>query len=80
MADNVELPGDIAGIIWAVASDPRPALRPVEQTLADTLHLLSHCLLLTHWRAVEPVSRMADTQWVSLQHAVERLTTERQAL
>ena len=84
MAGNAELPGDIAGIIWAVASDPRPALRPIEQTLAETLHLLSHCLLLTHWRsdarAVEPVSHTSDTQWVSLRHEVERLTVERQAL
>jgi hypothetical protein len=84
MAGSVELSGDIAGVIWAVASDPRPALRPIEQTLADTLHLLGHCLLLTHWRGdahvVEPESRMSEAQWVALRHEVERLTTECQTL
>ena len=84
MAGSVELPGDIAGIIWAVASDPRPALRPLEQTLTDTLHLRSHDLLLSPWcgdaHVVEPENRTFDTQWVSLRHEVERLTAERQTL
>jgi hypothetical protein len=72
------LPEDFAGMLWAVASDPSPALRPVEHWLVDELHLFSHQLLLEHVRHDVSMSSSTDSQLVTLQREVEQLQAERQ--
>lgn len=59
--DNPALADDIAGMLWAVASDPRQEIRQVEQALVQELHLLSHALLLAQLRR--------QVQVVAQQHA-----------
>jgi regulator of replication initiation timing len=83
-ADSPTLPADIAGIIWAVASDPRPGMRAVEQALVEELHLLSHCVLLAQWRGEIMVAGIAQstvsTQRATVEHTLAQLSAERQAL
>jgi Uncharacterized protein conserved in bacteria (DUF2325) len=71
------LPADLAGMLWTVASDPSPALRPVEHWLVDALHLFSHQLLLEHIRHDATVSASTDAQLIALQREVEQLQAER---
>jgi hypothetical protein len=72
---------DIAGLIWAVASDPRPDFRTIEQTLIGELHLLSHCLLVAQFRGQLRVPAVAsevpavDPQLVALQQEMACLQT-----
>ncbi|MGE3538476.1 MAG: DUF2325 domain-containing protein [Candidatus Tectimicrobiota bacterium] len=56
-SDPTEEKCDIASVIWAVASDPRPAVRPLEQRLTDELHWLSYGLLLAQWRQNKRATR-----------------------
>ena len=78
------LPKDIAGIIWAIASDPRQEFRPLEETLVNGLHLLSHHLLVTHLRGdasfVGAEKTVTATQETALQQEVAQLRSEHQAL
>jgi hypothetical protein len=70
---------DIAGLIWAVASDPRPDFRAIEQTLVGELHLLSHCLLVAQFRgqlhvpAATSEVPAVDPQLLALQQETIRL-------
>jgi len=83
-ADSPTLPADNAGVIWAVASDPRPAMRAVEQALVEELHLLSHCVLLAQWRgeimAVGAAPSAARARSAACEHTIAQLSAERQAL
>jgi Uncharacterized protein conserved in bacteria (DUF2325) len=82
--DSPTLPAELAGVIWAIASDPRAEMRPIEQALAEELHLRSHCLLLDHFRASPPAVRTdrgrADAQYAALAQETARLRAERQDL
>jgi hypothetical protein len=46
MGGQTALPDALPGILWAVRSDPREAVRPIEKSLIDELHWLSHCLFM----------------------------------
>jgi hypothetical protein len=78
------LPKDMAGIMWAIASDPRQEFRAWEDMLVNGLHLLSHHLLVTRLRGethvVAPEKTTAPPQETVLQQEVMRLRSEGQAL
>ena len=78
------LPNTLPGILWAICSDPREAIRPIEKSLIDALYLLSHCLLLAQFQGnahiVRPEDNMLHTQLETLQKALEQLEVERYAL
>jgi hypothetical protein len=77
-------PDTLPGILWAVCSDPREAVRSTEQSLIDELHLLSHCLLLAqvqgYIQIAGPEDKMADSKRDTLQQELEQLKAERYAL
>lgn len=65
----------LPGIMWAVCSDPRQALRPIEQFFIEELHLRSHCLLLAQFRGdMQPA---VDAEREALEQTLNRLETER---
>ena len=84
LGDQPILPDTLPGILWAVCSDPREAVRPTEQLLLDELHLLSRCLLLAqvqgYIQIVGSEDKMADPERDSLQQELEQLKAERYAL
>ena len=73
----------LPGTMWAVCSDPRPELRPIEQFLTEELHLRSHCLLLAQFRgethsAADPAAASAKCE--ALEQTLKQLETERSGL
>ena len=78
------LPDSLPGILWAVSSDPRESVRPVEKLLIDELHWLSHCLLLAQLQGqieiVGPEEKMSRPDRAILCQEVEQLKAERATL
>ena len=73
----------LPGMMWAVCSDPRLELRPIEQFFIEELHLRSHCLLLAQFRgethpAADPVATSAKRE--DLEQTLKQLETERSVL
>ena len=76
------LPESLPGILWAVSSDPREGVRPIEQMLVDELHLLSHCLLLAQFHGdikIIDADHQDDAMCERQQQTFERLQAERDA-
>ena len=76
-------PGQLPGMMWAVCSDPRQEMRPIEQFLIEELHLRSHCLLLAQFRGeIDPVadSAAANAERKALEQTLKQLETERDDL
>jgi DNA-binding transcriptional regulator YbjK len=84
MQAETTLPKDIAGIIWAISSDARAEIRPLEETLINGLHILGHALLLKHLRGDAVFTAVAESPPTAsdtpLQHVVTQLSTERRTL
>ena len=84
MGSQTALPDVLPGILWAVCSDPREAVRPIEKSLIDELHWLSHCLLLAQFQGYiqaggpdgGPKENMSDTERDTLQHELAQLKAE----
>ncbi len=74
------LPNTLPGVLWAVCSDPRGAVRPLEKLLIDELHFLSHGLLLAQFqgrnRMIGLKSTQVSTELESLQDELAKLKTE----
>lgn len=73
----------LPGMMWAVCSDPRQEVRPIEQFFIEELHLRSHCLLLAQFRgetqpAADPVAVNAERE--GMEQTLKRLETERDDL
>ena len=76
-------PSLLPGMMWAVCSDPRQELRPIEQFFVEELHLRSHCLLLAQFRGeapseTEPADANAERE--TLERTLKQLKTERDDL
>jgi regulator of replication initiation timing len=82
MANDLTNAADVAGFLWAITSDPRPALRAVEQGFVEELHLLSHRLLLAQFQGEEDGRRLdrsaadADVSQRALEQKVQQLMAE----
>ena len=78
------LPETLPGLLWAVSSDPRDSVRPLEKRLIDGLHWQSHCLLLAQFqgdvRVVGPEETPSATEKDALQQALEQRHAEQCAL
>ena len=73
----------LPGVMWAVCSDPRQEVRPIEQFFIEELHLRSHCLLLAQFRGEirpAPGSAAADAEREALDQVLKEVETERDAL
>ena len=73
----------LPGMMWAVCSDPRPQLRPIEKFFIEELHLRSHCLLLAQFRGEAPSETDpagADAEREALGQTLKQLETERDDL
>ena len=73
----------LPGMMWAVCSDPRQDVRPIEQFFIEELHLRCHCLLLAQFRgephsAADPAAANAERE--ALEQTLKRLETERDDL
>ncbi len=81
--EQVQSSNLLPGMMWAVCSDPRPEVRPIEQFFIEELHLRSHCLLLAQFRG-EPHSdadpAAANAEREALEQTLKRLETERDNL
>ena len=73
-------PSALPGIMWAVCSDPRQELRPIEKFFIEELHLRSHWLLLAQFRGETPSETDADAEREALEQTLKRLETERDDL
>lgn len=75
------LPDTLPGILWAVSSDPREAVRPLEKLLIDELHWLSHCLLLAQFqgnvRILGPEVQLSEAEREAMHQELEHLKAER---
>ncbi len=75
------LPDTLPGVLWAISSDPREAVRPIEKTLIDALHWLSHCLLLAQFqgniRILGPEAQRSEAEQEALHQEMEHLKAER---
>jgi hypothetical protein len=84
LSNGSVFPDDIAGLLWALASDPRAEIRAVEQALVEDLHLFSHCLLLAQLQGevqvVQPAAHCAASESAALRQDMARLTAEHQTL
>ena len=73
----------LPGMMWAVCSDPRPDLRPIERCFIEELHLRSHCLLIDQFRGkTRPGqdSTAESTDREILEQALKQLETQRDDL
>lgn len=73
----------LPGIMWAVCSDPRQEVRPIEQFFIEELHLRSHCLLLAQFRGERHPATdaaAANAERAALERTLKRLETERGGL
>ncbi len=73
----------LPGMMWAVCSDPRQEIRPIEQFFIEELHLRSHCLLLAQFRGETPPatgSAAASAEGDDLEQILKQLETERDDL
>ena len=73
----------LPGVMWAVCSDPRQELRPIEKFFIEELHLRSHCLLLAQFQGetpCEPDPAGADAEREALEQTLKQLETERDDL
>ena len=73
----------LPALMWAVCSDPRPELRPIEKLFIEELHLRSHGLLLAQFRGeILPASGSgsADTERETLERSLRETETERNDL
>lgn len=73
----------LPGVMWAVCSDPRQELRPIEKFFIEELHLRSHWLLLAQFRGETPFApdaADADAQREALEQTLKHLETERDDL
>ena len=81
--EQVQASNLLPGMMWAVCSDPRQDVRPIEQFFIEELHLRSHCLLLAQYRG-EPHSdadpAAANAEREALEQTLKRLETERDDL
>ncbi|PON15046.1 hypothetical protein C2W62_25895 [Candidatus Entotheonella serta] len=81
MDSQTALPDNLPGVLWAISSDPREAVRPIEKILIDALHWLSHCLLLSqfqgHVRLLGPEEQSSAGERQALQQEIEHLKAER---
>ena len=81
--EQVQASNLLPGMMWAVCSDPRQDVRPIEQFFIEELHLRSHCLLLAQFRG-EPHSdadpAAANAEREALEQTLKRLETERDNL
>ena len=69
----------LPSIMWAVCSDPRQEVRPIEQFFIEELHLRSHCLLLAQFRGENsPASASAERETLEL--TLKEMETERDDL
>ena len=78
------LPETLPGLLWAVSSDSRESVRPIEKRLIDGLHWQSHCLLLAQFqgdvRVVGPEDAPSSAEQEALQQALEQRDAEQCAL
>ena len=75
----------LPGMLWAVCSDPRREIRPIEKAFVEELHLRSHCMLLAQFRgeirlAGDKDSAAAPAEHEALQQTLTQLETERHDL
>ena len=73
----------LPGHMWAVCSDPRQELRPIEKFFIEELHLRSHWLLLAQFRgetASEAGAADADVDREALEQTLKQLETQREDL
>jgi hypothetical protein len=73
----------LPALMWAVCSDPRQELRPIEQFFVEELHLRSHCLLLAQFRGEirpAPGSAAADAEREASAQAMKEMERERDDL
>ena len=73
----------LPGMMWAVCSDPRPEVRPIEKFFIEELHLRSHCVLLAQFRGETPAETDpagADAEREALEKTLKQLETERDDL
>ena len=70
----------LPGMMWAVCSDSRQELRPIEKFFIEELHLRSHWLLLAQFRGETPSETDADAEREALEQTLKRLETERDDL
>jgi hypothetical protein len=81
---QTRVPDTLPGVLWAICSDSREDIRPIEKFLLDKLHWLSHYLLLAQFQGalhlVKPREGMPTAERESLQKELEKLQAERCAL
>ena len=73
----------LPGVMWAVCSDPRQELRPIEKFFIEELHLRSHWVLLAQFRGEtpsEPEAASADAEREALEQTLKQLETQRDDL
>ena len=73
----------LPGVMWAVCSDPRQELRPIEKFFIEELHLRSHWLLLAQFRGETPSESNAasvDAERHALEQTLKQLETQRDDL
>ena len=75
----------LPGMLWALCSDPRQEIRPIEKVFIEELHLRSHSMLLAQFRgeirlAGDSESAVAAAEHEALQQTLKQLETERHDL
>lgn len=73
----------LPGVMWAVCSDPRQELRPIEKFFIEELHLRSHWVLLAQFRGEnpsEPDAAGVDAEREALEQTLKQLETQRDDL
>lgn len=81
--EQAQSPSLLPGMMWAVCSDPRQEVRPIEQFFIEELHLRSHCLLLAQFRGQVQAtgdSAAADAAGETLAQTLKQFETERDDL
>ena len=81
--EQVQASNLLPGMMWAVCSDPRQDVRPIEQFFIEELHLRCRCLLLAQFRG--ETGSVADSATASaergtLEQTLKQLETERDDL
>ena len=73
----------LPGMLWALCSDPRQEIRPIEKAFIEELHLRSHVMLLALFRGEIRTAGdddSADAERAALQKRVKLLEGERHEL